>query len=149
MAQGRTKLEVDKLRKAAVAEAFSWLNTPYVDCGYVKGDKGAVDCAMLLIGVYSSIGVVDSAYDPRPYSPNWHLHQNEELYMAGLEKWAHKVELAQDGDVLMYKFGRHASHGAIAVGEEYIIHAHRRAGRVEFCEKRMMAPWFHSYWSPF
>jgi cell wall-associated NlpC family hydrolase len=144
-----SKHDVHKLRAAAVAEAFSWLNTPYVDCGYVKGPRGAVDCAMLLIGIYSAVGIVPKDYDPRPYNPDWHLHQNEELYMAGLERYSKRVDMPEIGDILMYKFGRHASHGAVLVSDEYIIHAHKRDRCVVLCEKRAMSHWFHSYWSPF
>lgn len=145
-------MDVDKvaaLRSAIVAEAHSWLNTPYVDCGKVKGLKGAVDCAMLLIAIYQNVGILPADYDPRPYSPDWHIHQDATLYQNGLQRWTKPVHVAYAGDVAMYKFGRHASHGAVVVGEHYIIHAHKRNGVVELCEKRTMAPWFDSYWSPF
>ena len=151
MALKPTKRNVGELRKAAVAEAFTWLNTPYVDCGYVKGPAGCVDCAMLLIGVYSAIGVVPKDFDPRPYNPDWHLHQTEELYLAGLEEYAHRVDTPEVGDVLMFKFGRHAAHGAILVAEDYVIHAYKHSGRVEFTERyhEPLASRYHSAWSPF
>lgn len=140
---------VDQLRRDAIAEAYSWLNTPYVDCGYVKGERGAVDCAMLLIGIYSAIGVMPKDYDPRPYSPDWHLHQDQELYMAGLGRYSTRVDIGQPGDIAMYKYGKHASHGAILVSDTLLIHAHKRMRCVELCERRAIADKLYGYWSPF
>lgn len=138
-----------ELRVAIVREAYEWLGTRYVNCGAIKGLNGAVDCAMLLCRVFQAVGIVPADYDPRPYNPNWHLHQNEKRYLAGLEKYAHQIRSPGMGDIAMYRFGRHASHGAILVSDDLLIHAHKRAGQVELCERRAMDHWFDSYWSCF
>lgn len=101
---------------------------------------------MLLICVFSAAGAIEY-FDPRPYSSNWHLHQDEARYMAGLEKYAHQVDEGKLGDIAMYRFGKHASHGAIIVSDELIIHAHKRDGQVIQCERSALATRLDSYWS--
>jgi NlpC/P60 family putative phage cell wall peptidase len=132
-------------RLAAVAEARTWLGTPYHACADVKGV--GVDCAMLLIRVYTAVGAIPADYDPRPYSPEWHLHQHEELYLGGLERFARRVERAEPGDVITYRFGKAVGHGAIVVDDDYIIHAHLKHGNVELAERRTYAHRLDSIWS--
>ena len=50
-------------RVAVVAAARSWLGTPYHHAADVKGRKGGVDCAMLLVRVYCDLGLVEP-FDP-------------------------------------------------------------------------------------
>lgn len=138
-----------RLRAAIVEEAYSWLGTPYGNCGDVKGPNGIVDCAMILVRVFSAVGILPLTFDPRPYNSNWHLHQDEARYMAGLEQWAHQVATPGIGDIPMYRFGRHASHGAIIVSDDLIIHAHKDIGKVMLCERRAMEARLDSYWSVF
>lgn len=137
-------------REGIISEAITWLGTPFVDCGYVKGRRGAVDCAMYLIGVFSARGFVPKDYDPRPYNPDWHLHQTEERYLAGITKFARRVTEPLMGDIALYRLGKTASHGAIVIDDERIIHAHKRSGNVEFCERRLFEPErIDSFWSVF
>jgi len=136
----------DELRAAIVREAYSWTGTPYQNCGDVKGPQGAVDCAMLLIRIFVAVGAIED-FDPRPYSSNWHLHQDEARYLAGLEKYSHRVDEGKPGDIAMYRFGKHASHGAIIVSDDHVIHAHKRDGQVILCERSAMLNRLDSYWS--
>ncbi|HZR02410.1 MAG TPA: hypothetical protein VFA81_04455 [Burkholderiales bacterium] len=148
-----TERTVDELRAAVVAEAYSWLRTPYVHLGDIKGV--GVDCAMILVRTYQTVGLVPD-FDPRPYEPEWFLHQDEERYMAGLEKYCRRVEKPGLGDIALYRMGRTASHGAIVVSDELVIHAYRPHGNVELCEMRSAVfldqkgrPRLDSYWSVF
>lgn len=137
-------------REAIIAEALTWLGTPFVDCGYVRGRNGAADCAMFLIGVFSARGYLPRDYDPRPYNPDWHLHQAEELYLAGTKRFAHRVDEPLMGDIALYRLGRTASHGALVIDDDRIIHAHKHAGNVELCERRLFEPGkIDSFWSVF
>lgn len=109
---------------------------------------------MLLVRVFAAVGLIPPDFDPRPYNSNWHLHQNETLYLFGLEQWANRVELpgpkqarSGPGDVIMYCFGKHASHGAIIVSDDLIIHAHKHIGQVVLCERSAMDYRLDSYWS--
>ena len=138
------------LRAEVVRESFEWIGTPYTNCGYVKGPQGCVDCAMLLVGVFANAGLIPEDFDPRPYNPDWHMHQSEERYLAGLENFAHQVGAPKPGDIALYRFGKTASHGAIVISDDLIVHAHKHAGQVELCERRLLeAEHFDSFWSVF
>lgn len=146
-----TERTVEDIRAAIVAEAWSWLRTPYIHLGDIKGV--GVDCAMLLVRAYTAVGAVPN-FDPRPYEPEWFLHQDEERYMAGMEKYSHRVESPLPGDIALYRFGRTASHGAIVVADGLVIHAYRPHGNVEVCEMRSAVfldkaghPRLDSFWS--
>lgn len=134
-------------REAIVAEAFTWLRTPYRHLADIKGV--GVDCAMILVRVYQFVGLVPPDYDPRPYDPEWFLHRDEERYMAGMEQFSKRIEpsAAKIGDLELYRFGRTASHGAIIVSDEHMIHAYRQTRQVELCERRTFASRLDSCWS--
>ncbi|MGD0190193.1 MAG: hypothetical protein ABSD74_05595 [Rhizomicrobium sp.] len=108
-------------RAKVVAEALTWTGTPFRDQSDIKG--AGVDCAMLLVRTFVDTGVVP-AFDPRPYSPQWHLHHSEEKFLTIIETLGTEVRRPPiPGDVIVYKFGRCFSHGALVTSEENIIHA--------------------------
>lgn len=137
--------EEQKLREAIVAEAYSWLRTPYVHQANVKG--AGVDCAMLLVEVYRAVGIVGADLDPRPYEPEWYLHQGEERYLDGIASFAYPVEQPLPGDIQVFRFGRTAAHGAIIVSDELMLHAYRPHRNVCLQERRALADRHDSYWS--
>jgi hypothetical protein len=102
-------------RASVVAEARRWIGTPYRHGSDVR--KGGVDCIMLLVRVYSDLGLV-KVKDPRPYAPDWFLHRSEEIYIAGLEQYAHEVALPGPGDIVVWRYGRTFSHGGIVTSWE-------------------------------
>src|SRR5580698_7963629 len=116
-----TDLETQQ-RAAVVAEARTWLRTPYHHMGRVKG--AGVDCATLLAEVYARAGVVPTVTIPH-YPPDWHLHRNLERYLDIVLQVAHPVETPQPGDIALYKWGRCFAHGAIitAPWPQEVIHA--------------------------
>lgn len=128
-------VQAPDVRHQVVAEALSWLGTPYHHLGDLKGPGGGVDCAMLLVRLYQGLGLIE-AFDPRPYSHQWHLHRGQELYLGWLERCAVEVEAAQalPGDVCVFRFGRTFSHGAVLVDGNArtgtVVHALARAGVV-------------------
>lgn len=107
-----------------VAEARTWIGTPYHHHARVKG--AGVDCAQILIAVFSAAGVID-AFDPGPYARDWHLHRSEEIYQQWLDRYGDRVDVPEPGDVALYRFGRTFSHGGI-VAPEGVIHAYRGRG---------------------
>jgi cell wall-associated NlpC family hydrolase len=134
-------------RQAIVAEARSWIGTPYLHQGRVKG--AGVDCAMLLLEVYERVGliphlalaevVVDPAGQIAKYPPDWMLHRDEERYLEIVERFARKLPRGEsvaplDGDIALYRWGRTISHGAIVDRWPRIIHAYSRSGWVEYGE---------------
>jgi NlpC/P60 family putative phage cell wall peptidase len=123
----------DPRRAAVVAEAATWLGTPYHHMGRVKG--GGTDCLMLLAEVYEAAGVVPNVEVPF-YPPDWHLHRGVERYLEGLMRYAREIPNGADdpppqpGDAVLFKFGRCFAHGAIVVGWPRLIHAWHNAGVV-------------------
>ena len=114
-------------RAAVLAEARSWLRTPYHHQGRVKGV--GTDCAMILCEVYHAVGLVPYI-DPRPYPPDWHFHRDDERYLGWLQQYAKPVAEPQPGDVAVWRFGRCFSHGAIVLDEVNVIHAYFKQGVV-------------------
>lgn len=134
-----TPIEIQELRDAIVAEALTWEGTPYHHMGDIKGE--GVDCAMLLVRVYQALGIVPGGFDPRPYPPEWHLHRSYEMFRGWTEGYAHlcgsrgddgtmEGRLPLPGELIVYKFGRCYSHGAIAIGDGMVIHSYLREGVV-------------------
>jgi hypothetical protein len=80
-------------RATVVAEAKTWLGTPFRDQADVKG--GGVDCAMLLVRVFVDTGIV-APLDPRPYPTQWHLHQSEERFIKVIERFGAEVKSRSD-----------------------------------------------------
>lgn len=115
-------------RAAIVAEALSWLGTPYHHHGRVKG--AGVDCAQMPAAVYEACGIVPHLAPD--YSPQWMLHRDEEQYLAWIRPHAREIarEAVQPGDLAIYKFGRVFSHSAIVIDPPTVIHAMQRAGEV-------------------
>jgi cell wall-associated NlpC family hydrolase len=115
-------------RAAIVREALSWVGTPFVDCGDVKGPNGAVDCAMLLVRCYVDTGRL-APFDPRPYAPRHMLHSSEQRFLGWVEDrvGGKRVDQPRPGDVVIWQFGRCFSHGAILINSEEVVHAYAPA----------------------
>ena len=110
-------------REDCVAEALSWLGTPYHHHGRIK--HVGVDCGQLLQGVYGNIGV--AAPRALQYAHDWHLHRSEEMFVGIVESFGTREvydATPLPGDIIVYKFGRCFSHGAIYVGDGRIVHSY-------------------------
>jgi NlpC/P60 family putative phage cell wall peptidase len=141
-------------RAAVVAEARSWIATPYHNCADIKGV--GVDCGMLIVRVFVDLCLIPP-FDPRPYPPDWHLHRSEERYVGGVLEHAREVRAPQPGDVAIFKFGRCHAHGGIVtkVKPLTIVHAYAPARCVLEDDVRRVAalcepsrdPRFFSFWA--
>jgi cell wall-associated NlpC family hydrolase len=129
-----TALRQAEMRRRVVAEARSWLGTPYHHHGRVKG--AGVDCAQILAAVFEAVEVVPHL-ELGNYSTQWHLHRGEETYLQNLEA-AGARRLApglhpQPGDVGVWRFGRTYSHGGIVVeggADPLVVHSYVGLGVV-------------------
>ena len=130
-------------REAVVAAAMDWMGTPYVHMGRIKGV--GVDCAQLLIAVYSEAGVIE-AFDPGTYTHDWYMHRSEELYLGHLLQHAEQVDAPEPGDMAAYRFGRTMSHAGIITEPGYMVHAYRPHGCVDRTELRALDARFDSFW---
>ncbi len=119
---------IDIRRAAVIAEAESWLGTPFHHEGRVKG--AGVDCLMLLAEVYERAGLIRRV-EPGHYPPDWFMHRDVERYLAGVMELAREIDgPPQPGDVALFKWGRCFAHGAIVTGWPRMIHAYAEVGSV-------------------
>jgi cell wall-associated NlpC family hydrolase len=125
-----------ELRSQFVAEALTWVGTPYREAGHVKG-KGVgsgVDCATFIAECLIACGLA-SRDELKIYgSHEWWVHHPErKLYMIGvmrqaalvIEGVAWRSLKAQPGDIVLAKVatGRAYNHGGIVVEWPKIVHA--------------------------
>jgi cell wall-associated NlpC family hydrolase len=128
-------------RAAIVAEAMTWRGTPYHHRARVRG--AGVDCAQLLVAVYAAVGLVPLV-DTGEYPQDWALHRSDERFLGWLREYARPVACAQPGDVLVMRYGRCYSHGAIVVDDRLLIHSFLGRGvevveRAEFADRGTLA----------
>lgn len=131
-------MSVTEQRAAVVAEAQSWLGTPYVSN---QGCKGAgVDCAWILLRVYTACGLIHVP-QPIPYKAGLaRLRSGEQFYRSMVERFAVPVlREARPGDIVLFRVPvtaesdvviRRVTHGAIVEAWPVVIHAYSPAGRV-------------------
>ncbi len=114
--------------------ARTWKGTPYRHRGAIRGV--GVDCARILIEVYAEAGLIER-FDPGKYTRDWHLHRNEERYLATIESFCGEALRSDDsmnawlndgykpltGDILVWRVGRTFSHSAIVTDWPNVIHA--------------------------
>ena len=126
--KGITKAE----RAMVVAEAMTWLGTPYHDMGCVKGV--GVDCAMLVFGVAKAVGLaphIEHA-DLPVYSPAAHVYNKGFLLDEIVKFGCVEVPLnkAEPGDILLFEYYNTIAHAGIKVSDTEVIHAVKRPGLV-------------------
>lgn len=109
------------LRVAVLAEAETWISTPYHHAARVKG--AGVDCLTLLAEVYAAAGVIEPVGKIPFYRLDFMRHQDDETYLDGLLARGREVETPLPADVVLYRWGRVFSHGGIVVEWPWIIHA--------------------------
>lgn len=108
-------------REEIVAEAMTWLRTPYHHQGCIKGV--GVDCAMIMTSVYHEVGLIP-LIDPRPYPNDWHLHRDAERYLGWVTQYCNETENPMPGDLVTFQYGRCVSHGAIVIEWPIVLHAY-------------------------
>jgi NlpC/P60 family putative phage cell wall peptidase len=110
-------------RAVVVTEARRWIGTPYHNCADVRG--AGVDCGMLIVRVFVDTGLC-APFDPRPYAPDWHCHRSDERYLGFVFDHCTEIEVAEPGDVVVFRYGRCYSHGGIVTKAEppTFVHAY-------------------------
>lgn len=79
-------------RARLVAEAESWIGTPYHTGARVKG--AGVDCLTFVAGVFENAGLVPKLAIPH-YPPDWHLHRDDERYLEGVLQYCVEVGIGE------------------------------------------------------
>ena len=133
-----------KMREKVIAEALTWNGTPFRDSARIKGV--GTDCGQFLCAVYEAVGLAPHIETPR-YSLQFALNRSEEWYLGILLSYGKEITAPETlpGDVVVFKWGRCYSHGAILMDpwQGRIIHAlngfgvglcdAKRDGRIQAC----------------
>lgn len=116
-------------RAAIVAEARSWIGTPWAPSGAVKG-VGA-NCLGFLAGVARELGLTDLVAAFAPYG-GYALPPEPRALLRGLRRHLARVALseARPGDILLFDLGEGLRHVGLLSAPGTIVHAHRSKGRV-------------------
>jgi cell wall-associated NlpC family hydrolase len=114
-------------REAVVAEAMTWIGTPYRGWSAVKG--AGVDCGQLIYAVYHDLGLIPEMDLPKDYPLFIGLHQASTEYVDLVLQYFREIpeEEVQAGDVMVLKLVGSLSycHGAIIKSwPDFIIHAY-------------------------
>ena len=115
-------------REAIVAEAMSWLGTPYRHQASLKGT--GCDCLGLLRGVWRALYGVEPEAMPG-YTPDWAEARGEETLAAAAARHMTAIDPgdARAGDVLLFRWRANlpAKHAAILISDDRFIHAQQGA----------------------
>ena len=123
-----------------IAEARTWLGTPFNHQGRIKGV--ACDCIGLIMGV--GIALKLAVYDPHSQTARSYLSYGRSpdpvRMREGIGRWLHTIPVEQAGlaDVLYMAWSREPQHVGL-ITDIGIIHAYARAGKV--VEHRLDADW--------
>ncbi|HEV2100670.1 MAG TPA: hypothetical protein VGR45_17325 [Stellaceae bacterium] len=104
--------DISEARARVIAEAKSWIGTPYHHMGRVKG--AGCDCLTLLVEVYQRAGVIGPVEFPF-YPPDAMMHRDGESYFEGILAHGHEVEKPEPGDAVLFRWGRIYGHGGIVL----------------------------------
>jgi NlpC/P60 family putative phage cell wall peptidase len=126
-------------RTEIVAEARSWIGTPYLHQASLKGV--GCDCLGLLRGVWRALYGAEPELMPA-YARDWAEAARGETLAQALGRHLTAVADAQftPGDVLLFRWrsGFVAKHAAIATAPDRMVHAHDGAAVAEVA----LAPWW-------
>ncbi|HVY20481.1 MAG TPA: NlpC/P60 family protein [Bauldia sp.] len=115
-------------RDAIVAEALSWLGTPYRHQASLKGV--GCDCLGLLRGVWRAVEGAEPEAAPA-YTPDWAEASGTETLALAAGRHMTPVDVAEArvGDVVLFRWRENlpAKHAAILVAPGRMIHAQQGA----------------------
>lgn len=124
-----SSLVEESQRARVVAEALSWVGTPWVHFGRIKG--AGVDCAMLIAEVFERAGIVGHVEVPA-YPIDWHLHREESKFADFVATLAPEVDGPPDrtplpGDIIVWHFHAAFAHGGIVTAWPKVVHSYSRS----------------------
>lgn len=129
-------------RAAVVAEARTWIGTPYHHQARVKGV--GVDCAGVLIGVARALGIVAADFDISGYTREADGHSLLEWCDANMRRLPGQ-QFMQPGHAVVVAFDKHPQHLGVVVdypapGVLAMVHATAvvSSGRPRVLETRLV-----------
>ncbi|WP_181704342.1 NlpC/P60 family protein [Chthonobacter albigriseus] len=126
-------------REMIVAEARSWLGTPYRHQASLKGV--GCDCLGLVRGIWRAFHGAEP--EPLPaYAPDWAEATGGDSLMAAARRWLVERDGRdfQPGDVILFRYRENlpAKHAAVWIGDGRFIHAHDGA----VVSEGTLGPWW-------
>jgi len=113
-------------RATVIATAKSFLRTPYVPQGRVRG--GGVDCATLILECAIAAGIVPPDEVLPHYPFQWNLNDDVELLLNFVKRYAPEVDKPQPASIVIFQMGKTFSHGAVVIDWPLCIHARTPTG---------------------
>ena len=134
------------LRKSITDEAVTWISTPFVHQGRIKGV--GVDCVGLIAGVAAKVGYTPDVPSNYPVYPD-HVMLDKFCNQLLAKPKRQGLANALPGDVLSFATNdpRYATHLAWAVllnGRLSLLHVLATSG-THTCMHRVMPPWTTRY----
>jgi len=127
-----------------VKEIESWIGTPWIHGQALKGV--GTDCVRFIISVAKESEWIPKDYIPPMYNQDWALHNEISILEQEIQKFAFRVEPPFEvGDILLFVYGKCASHAGIYVGNDEMVHAYREAGVIKTPINHYIRK-FHSAW---
>ncbi|MBL6429351.1 MAG: C40 family peptidase [Maritimibacter sp.] len=125
------------IRADALAEARTWIGTPYRHQASCKG--AGTDCLGLIRGIWRALYGGEPVAIP-PYTPDWSEPSRDEVLMRTATALLTHVERPDPGDVLLFRMRDKgvAKHLGVLATSETFIHAYSGHGVVE---SSLSAPW--------
>lgn len=125
------------IRSDALAEARTWIGTPYRHQASCKG--AGTDCLGLIRGIWRALYGREPVAIP-PYTPDWSEPSRDEVLMRTATALLTRVERTDPGDVLLFRMRDKgvAKHLGVLATSETFIHAYSGHGVVE---SSLSAPW--------
>lgn len=126
-------------RQAVLAEARTWVGTPYVHQASAKG--AGCDCLGLVRGVWRALYGAEPETMPA-YNPSWAELHGEETLLDAARRHLREIEVssAHPGDVLLFRMDARSpvKHAAILDEDERLLHAYWARAVV----RSRFAPWW-------
>jgi len=125
------------MRDRIVAEARSWIGTPYRHQASIKG--AGCDCLGLVRGVWRALYGAEPEPLP-PYNPDWAEAGGAETLLEAGRRWLVERQASDGafgdylaGDILVFRWkdGSPAKHAGILASSTSLIHSYDRIGVVE------------------
>ncbi|BAT61218.1 hypothetical protein GJW-30_1_03775 [Variibacter gotjawalensis] len=118
-------MTASSIGEAAVAEARSWIGTPYQHQASLKGI--GCDCLGLVRGVWRALHGAEPQIVP-PYAPDWAEASGGETLADALSRYCERADVnaPMAGDIVLFRWrqGLAAKHAAIVSHGGLMIHAH-------------------------
>lgn len=140
--------EYTELEKQIIEEARSWIGTKWIHGQALKGV--GTDCIQMIISIAKTFGWIPQNYTVAPYNQDYALHNETSQIKAGIVEFCYEVTDGKYkvGDIMLFAFGKCASHAGIYVGDNRIVHAPIKYGVLEDNIKNVGKP-LESVWRRF